>query len=68
MATSACARLRCSGVTNSAYPSPCATAIGSRLPAMASKNRDGDFTTSTEDVLTLVCDGSYWYEVARSGN
>ena len=28
----------------------------------------GDFTTSTEDVLTLVCDGSYWYEVARSGN
>jgi len=27
--------------------SPCATAIGSRLPAMASKNNDGDSTTST---------------------
>jgi hypothetical protein len=32
-----------------AKPSPCATAIGSRLPAMPAKNRLGDSSTSTCD-------------------
>ena len=32
---------------NSAKPSPCATAIGMRLPAMPLKKSDGDFNTST---------------------
>jgi hypothetical protein len=29
---------------------------------------NGDFTTSADDTLTLVCDGTNWYEVARSAN
>jgi parallel beta-helix repeat protein/putative cofactor-binding repeat protein len=28
----------------------------------------GNFVTTANDTLTLVCDGAYWYEVARSGN
>lgn len=28
----------------------------------------GSFPTSTNDTLTMVCDGAYWYEVARSAN
>lgn len=28
----------------------------------------GNFTTSADDVLTLVCDGTNWYEAARSAN
>jgi len=28
----------------------------------------GDFTTSADDVLVLVCDGSNWFEVSRSTN
>jgi hypothetical protein len=28
----------------------------------------GNFTTSADDVLTLACDGSAWYEVSRSAN
>jgi hypothetical protein len=29
---------------------------------------NGNFTTSADDTLTLVCDGTNWYEVARSAN
>jgi hypothetical protein len=28
----------------------------------------GNFVTTANDTLTLVCDGSYWYEVSRSTN
>jgi hypothetical protein len=28
----------------------------------------GNFTTSADDTLTLTCDGTNWYEVARSAN
>lgn len=28
----------------------------------------GNFTTSADDTITLVCDGSSWYEIARSVN
>lgn len=28
----------------------------------------GNFVTTANDTLTLVCDGLYWYEVARSAN
>jgi hypothetical protein len=29
---------------------------------------NGDFVTSADDTLTLVCDGTNWYEVTRSAN
>lgn len=28
----------------------------------------GNFTTSANDTLMLVCDGTYWYEISRSAN
>lgn len=28
----------------------------------------GDFVTTADDTITLVCDGTNWYEVARSAN
>lgn len=28
----------------------------------------GNFTTSADDMITLVCDGTNWYEMARSAN
>lgn len=28
----------------------------------------GNYTTSADDTITLVCDGAAWYEVARSGD
>jgi hypothetical protein len=28
----------------------------------------GNFTTSADDILTVVCDGTNWYEVSRSAN
>ncbi|MGW4016845.1 hypothetical protein ACWECW_11085 [Rhodococcus ruber] len=31
-------------------------------------NLNGDFTPTTNDVLTLVSDGTNWYEVSRSAN
>jgi hypothetical protein len=29
---------------------------------------NGNFTTSADDTITLVCDGTSWFEVARSAN
>jgi len=28
----------------------------------------GNFTTSADDTITLICDGSNWYEISRSAN
>lgn len=28
----------------------------------------GNFTTSDQDAITLICDGTYWFEVGRSAN
>jgi hypothetical protein len=28
----------------------------------------GNFGTSADDTITLVCDGTNWYEVTRSAN
>jgi len=28
----------------------------------------GNFTTSADDTITLICDGTNWYEIARSAN